>query len=100
MCESLGASLGTIASGHLFLVGLFSRLGASLGVPLPQLLPRIALPELSSAALLEHRGPYGRVLAAVQAYEAADWDALEAAESGRDKGCCSPTIRQSAGLMR
>jgi len=76
MCELLGARLGPAASGHLFLVGLFSRLEALLSVPLADVLPRIALPAAAEAALLRREGPYAGVLEAVDAYEAADWERL------------------------
>lgn len=79
MCELMAETIGLRPHGHLFLVGLFSRLEPLLGVPLPTIVGRIALPEAALDALLRGAGPYAPLLELVDTWEAAQWDDVTAA---------------------
>lgn len=50
---------------HLFLIGLFSLLDEALGVPLPELLEKAALPDVVRDALLGHASAYADALALI-----------------------------------
>ncbi|MFP4184149.1 MAG: EAL and HDOD domain-containing protein [Halorhodospira sp.] len=64
--------------GAAFTLGLFSGLDAVLDAPLSAICDELPLSEESRCALLEHTGPYGRILAAVLAQEQGEWDRLAA----------------------
>jgi EAL and modified HD-GYP domain-containing signal transduction protein len=73
LAELLGEGrLGAVDRDYLFMCGMFSLLDAMLGVPLPQLLENIKLPEQASAALLRNEGPYAPYLALAQSCEQGD----------------------------
>jgi EAL and modified HD-GYP domain-containing signal transduction protein len=57
---------------NLFLVGTFSLLDAILKMPLEQVVEQIPLPETVVDALLRREGPYGPILAVVEATETLD----------------------------
>lgn len=62
---------------QLFLLGLFSLLGALMGQPMPQMLKQAKLPEAVRAALLGEPGPYLDALALVVAVEGLEHDELK-----------------------
>ena len=62
--------------GSFFTTGLFSTLEASLDCSMEKALDQIPLSDEVRAALLNKKGPKGRMLAAVIAYERGDWDTL------------------------
>ena len=76
MCESMADAAGLRPLGHFFLVGLFSKLDALLGVPLDTILGRVALPDAITEALIQRRGAYAPLLSLVETWESADWDAV------------------------
>ncbi len=78
MCETMADAAGLRPLGHFFLVGLFSKLDALLGVPLETILSRVALPDAITEALLEQRGAYAPLLNLVETWESANWDAVSA----------------------
>lgn len=74
--ESLARTLkcqGRLAE-TLFMLGLFSKLDALLGQPMPKLLDHIHLDKEVAAALLGEDNRLRRWLELVQAIEAGDWD--------------------------
>lgn len=78
MCESLAKDAGQ-SSSSAFVTGLFSALDALTDQPLEDVLPSLPLADDINRALLGHEGMLGQLLALVLAYEAGDWDAVEAA---------------------
>jgi EAL and modified HD-GYP domain-containing signal transduction protein len=76
MCELLAEGTER-PSGHLFLIGLFSRIDALLGVPMEELLRHVALPDPATAALLRRAGPYAPVLTLVEAWEEGRWSDVD-----------------------
>lgn len=69
MCEAMAVEEGREADkGTYFMVGLFSRLDALLGIPLEEALRELPLAEDARAALLNGSGELGKVLAAVVDY--------------------------------
>ncbi len=66
-CEILAEAWG-LRPEVAFTAGLLSRLDVVLGLPKELVLARLALSGELHAALLEHRGPLGRLVAAVEAY--------------------------------
>lgn len=80
MCEGIAkrSSAGVSADG-CFLVGLFSALDALVGMPVEQLVAEVGLAEPLAIALARRAGPLAAILALVEAYEAADWAAVELA---------------------
>jgi EAL and modified HD-GYP domain-containing signal transduction protein len=75
-CELLAGTSGARQSGHLFLVGLFSRIEVLLGVQLSRVLDRVVLPAPVTAVLTRREGPYAPVLAVAEAYEDSRWDEI------------------------
>ena len=53
------------APDHLFLIGLFSLLDVVVGLPLPELLKKVTLPQAARDALLGVPGPYADALSLV-----------------------------------
>ena len=53
-------------------IGLFSKLDALLGIPLPDLILPMPFPEEMRSAILEHAGRTGRLLKFAQTIESAD----------------------------
>ncbi len=76
MCELVAGALGVSSRETAFLTGLLSVLDAALDVPLADTLAELPLTSEVMEALLYHRGPLGRVLAAVLSYEAGQWSPL------------------------
>jgi len=73
MAASLGRALGDPEPERYFTAGLFSTLDALLDRPLREALEELPLSEELMTALLYGEGPVGETLAAVRAYERADW---------------------------
>lgn len=69
MCEQLAGRLPGADGSEAFVVGLVSSLSGLLCRPLPDLLRLLPLAASTEAALLDHLGPLGQVLACVKAYE-------------------------------
>lgn len=82
MCELLYDPGVGSDSGTFFMAGLLSHLDALLGMPIEEALQGLALaPQVRDAVLLR-KGPAGEALAAVEAWERGDWDAVAAAGFG------------------
>lgn len=74
MAERIALETGhTGEAPALYLTGLFSRLDALLGAPMPDLLDRIDLRPEVYQALSTRRGPLAPVLTLVEAYEGGRW---------------------------
>jgi len=78
MCENLGKAAGQ-PNSSAFTTGLFSALDALTDQPLENVLASLPLADDINRALLQHEGGLGQLLALVLAYEAGDWDGVEAA---------------------
>ncbi|HEX4885067.1 MAG TPA: EAL domain-containing protein [Casimicrobiaceae bacterium] len=77
LCELLGSRvLGHAEHDDLFVAGVFSLLDAMLGVPMDEVLERLALPAAVADALAGRGGPYGPVLSLVEALESQDMVAI------------------------
>lgn len=76
MCEALAAGFGC-RDDAAFTIGLFSLLDVLMDQPLEELLASLPLSQDLSDALLERRGPLGKVLKTVEAYERANWDSID-----------------------
>ncbi|MBO9351704.1 MAG: HDOD domain-containing protein [Thermomicrobium sp.] len=76
LCELLAAATGSASRETAFLTGLLSVLDAALDRPLEAALAPLPLASEVVAALLEQRGPLGRLLQLVRAYESGDWPHL------------------------
>lgn len=59
-------------TGEVYLIGLFSKLDALLGIPLPDLILPMPFPEEMRSAILEQAGRTGRLLKFAQTIELAD----------------------------
>lgn len=77
MCELLAGASGRADRHRFFTVGLLSALDALMNLEMPDVVGKMPLSEDLRAALLEHRGEMGRVLAGALAFEKGDWDALD-----------------------
>jgi EAL and modified HD-GYP domain-containing signal transduction protein len=75
MCQILG-EVASRQYGSFFTTGLFSTLEAYLDCSMEKALEQIPMSDEIRAALLDKKGPKGRMLAAVIAYEQGDWDTL------------------------
>lgn len=82
MCELLHDSGDADEAGVYFMAGLLSHLDALLGLPRETALRSLALTPTVRDAVLSRSGPVGRALAAVEAWERGDWDAVVAAGHG------------------
>jgi c-di-GMP-related signal transduction protein len=68
--ELLGVGLLPASeAGNLFVVGLFSLLDQLLGVPMPQLMRQVSLPDAIVQALLHRENIYGPLLGLAEACE-------------------------------
>ena len=76
MCQLLGEGPSR-QYGTYFTAGLFSTLDAFLNCSKETALELLPLSDEIRQALLHGKGPIGRVLTAVLAFEQADWDALD-----------------------
>jgi EAL and modified HD-GYP domain-containing signal transduction protein len=75
ICQILGEG-SSRQYGSYFTTGLFSILEAFLDCSMEKAMEQIPLSDEMRNALLHKKGPKGRLLAAVIAYEQGDWDAL------------------------
>jgi c-di-GMP phosphodiesterase len=75
LCELLAHQYPDTVPDRAFSAGLFSVLDALLGRPMLELIADLCLDDRLSTAITDHRGPEGRLLAAVLAYERGDFAA-------------------------
>lgn len=76
-CELLSAyHMGREEQDNLFITGVFSLLDAMMEAPMETILDRIIIPESVAEALVGRKGPYGPVLALVEACENRDADRI------------------------
>ncbi|NWG87455.1 MAG: HDOD domain-containing protein [Hydrogenophilaceae bacterium] len=72
-CELLGSyHMGREEQDNLFITGVFSLLDAMMEAPMESILDRVIIPEPVAEALLNRKGPYGPILALVEASETRD----------------------------
>jgi len=80
MCEGVAKRSGAnVSADGCFLLGLFSVLDALVGMPVEQLVAEVGLARPLAVALAHRTGPLAAFLALVEAYEAADWAAVDLA---------------------
>ena len=73
-CELLAPTIGADQfANDLFFAGLFSLADTMMGVPIADALASIPMDETARSAILNPTSEFGRVLAAVVAYQQADW---------------------------
>jgi len=82
LCELLAREYPNAVPERAFSAGLFSVLDALLDRPMRELIAELCLDDRLATAITDHRGPEGRLLAAVVAYERADFVA-----------CAQPGVR-------
>jgi EAL and modified HD-GYP domain-containing signal transduction protein len=75
LCEELAHEYPDADPERAFTAGLFSVLDALLGRPMHELIADLCLDDRLATAITDHRGPEGELLAAVLAYERADFAA-------------------------
>jgi EAL and modified HD-GYP domain-containing signal transduction protein len=75
LCELLARECLDTVPERAFSAGLFSVLDALLGRPMRELIADLCLDDRLASAITDHRGPEGRLLAAVLAYERGDFAA-------------------------
>jgi c-di-GMP phosphodiesterase len=75
LCELLAGECPDAVPERAFSAGLFSVLDALLGRPMRELIEDLCLDDRLATAITDHRGPEGGLLAAVLAYERADFAA-------------------------
>ena len=75
LCELLAREYPDTIPERAFSAGLFSVLDALLGRPMRELIADLCLDDRLATAITDHRGPEGRLLAAVLAYERGDFAA-------------------------
>ncbi len=75
LCELLAREYPDTVPERAFSAGLFSVLDALLGRPMLELIEDLCLDDRLAGAITDHRGPEGRLLAAVLAYERGDFAA-------------------------
>ena len=73
LCELLAGEDPDTIPERAFSAGLFSVLDALLGRPMREVIAELCLDDRLAAAITDHRGPEGRLLAAVLAYERGDF---------------------------
>lgn len=76
LCELLAREYPDTVPERAFTAGLFSVLDALLGRPIRELLTELRLDSRLATAIIDHRGPEGRLLGAVLAYERGDFAGL------------------------
>ena len=76
VAQARGLRAGMVATGPLFLTGLFSLLDVLLRMPMDGVLARMSITSDVKSALLTRSGPYAATLALVEAQERGDWDAV------------------------
>jgi EAL and modified HD-GYP domain-containing signal transduction protein len=77
LCELIAREHPNTVPERAFSAGLFSVLDALLGRPMRELIADLCLDDRLASAILDHRGPEGRLLATVVAYERGDFAACE-----------------------
>lgn len=77
MCEIMSGSEDSDQRGMFFTVGLFSLLDTILDVPMKDVLSSLPLAKEVNSALLERDGILGCTLSCVEAYERANWVAVD-----------------------
>jgi EAL and modified HD-GYP domain-containing signal transduction protein len=75
LCETLARECPDAVPERAFSAGLFSVLDSLLGRPMRELIADLCLDDRLATAITDHRGPEGRLLAAVVAYERGDFAA-------------------------
>ncbi|MBV8218324.1 MAG: HDOD domain-containing protein [Solirubrobacterales bacterium] len=75
LCELLAHEYPDTVPERAFSAGLFSVLDALLGRPMRELITDLNLDDRLAGAITDHRGPEGRLLATVMAYERGDFAA-------------------------
>ena len=75
LCELLAREYPDAFPERAFTAGLFSVLDALLDRPIRELIVDLSLEDRLATAITDHRGPEGRLLAAVLAYERGDFAA-------------------------
>lgn len=75
LCQALAPDVSSmdLDSETCYLVGMFSTLDRLMQMPLADALEELPLNDATKAALLEHEGPAGKLLAMVEAYEKSRW---------------------------
>ena len=73
MCEQLGRLAGAKDCGPFFITGLFSLLGALVGMPTQKIVEELPLSMSVSRALVAGEGTLGEALQCTRAYERAAW---------------------------
>ena len=72
-CELLSAyHMGRDEQDNMFITGVFSLLDAMMEAPMETILDRVIIPESVAEALIGRKGPYGPILALIEACEARD----------------------------
>jgi c-di-GMP phosphodiesterase len=74
MCEQLGRLSGARDCGPFFITGLFSLLGALLGMPTQKVVEELPLSASVTRALVAGEGILGEALQCARAYERAAWN--------------------------
>ncbi len=74
MCEQLGRLSGVKDCGPYFITGLFSLLGALVGMPTQKIVEELPLSSAVSQALVAGEGVLGEALQCTRAYERAAWN--------------------------
>jgi c-di-GMP phosphodiesterase len=74
MCEQLGRLAGAKDCGPFFITGLFSLLGALVGMPTQQIVEELPLSTSITRALVAGEGTLGEALQCARAYERAAWN--------------------------
>jgi c-di-GMP phosphodiesterase len=74
MCEQLGRLAGVQDCGPYFITGLFSLLGALVGMPTQKIVEELPLSTSVSRALVAGEGSLGEALQCTRAYERAAWN--------------------------
>lgn len=77
MCELLAVESGYAQEDRFFTVGLLSILDAIMDLPMAKVLEKLPLTDDLNQAILNQKGPMGRVLACVLAYETAEWEEVD-----------------------
>jgi EAL and modified HD-GYP domain-containing signal transduction protein len=73
MCEQLGRLGGAKDTGPFFITGLFSLLGALVGMPTEKIVEELPLSAAVARALVAGEGALGEALQCTRAYERAAW---------------------------
>jgi EAL and modified HD-GYP domain-containing signal transduction protein len=74
LCELVAARTEGAEPDRAFTVGLFSVADSLLGTRMPTLLADLPFDDRTTSALGDHKGPEGRLLSGVLAYERGDFD--------------------------